>query len=365
MPHLIRSSRLAPVTDLQGRSAIRLSRGIYWEPDPRAQGWQHRHTLCLARAKAAHLSHTGSYLSHTSAALWLGLAQYSQQPDVYLAVGSRPTHMPLPVVEFTASGEPFASAHPRFDRQLTLWRRGLDLHRDELVVANGLPMTSPLRTAFDCACDEPALNALSIADSALRLVCRPDRRHPTDATAPWAQAIRVWDELIARHPRRRGIAQARAILAAASPWAESVLESATRWLLHAIGAEPPHLQHQISLGTGPAWVDLCWPQYQLIIEVDGRVKYASRQDAWKEKHRQDAIHELGWTFLRLSSSDLARPEALAMRIRQAFPPTAVASFAPRPEFLRPGAALADGLDAASALSRPRSQPRSRSQPQRA
>ena len=74
IPRLILSSRSAPAAHVLSRSAIRLSRGIFWEPAPQARGWQHRHTLCPARAEAEHLSHKGSYLSHASAALWPGLA---------------------------------------------------------------------------------------------------------------------------------------------------------------------------------------------------------------------------------------------------------------------------------------------------
>ena len=45
----------------------------------------------------------------------------------------------------------------------------------EIHVVSGLLVTTPLRTALDCAFDLPVRESLPVIDAALRLVRRPDR----------------------------------------------------------------------------------------------------------------------------------------------------------------------------------------------
>lgn len=348
-----RSTSSAVRSSLSPRS-IRLARGIYWEPAQEAKRWEHRLTLSLARAQVAHMTQSSAIcLTHASAALHLGLAMYSKEPDVYVAVPKAPkeARTALPIVRFPLRGDPYPSQSLGMDRRIFLLRRHLALNDDELVVVGGMPMTHALRTAFDCAFDEPAHNALAIADSALRLVCRPERDHPERCRGAFQEARTLWGGLLARHGRRRRISQARAILNAAHPLAESPMESVMRWFILALGLEPPTLQHRIDIRDRSVWVDLCWPQYRLVIEVDGRSKYTVQQDAWKEKLRQDAISELSWRVLRVTSQELYDLPRLSERVLSAFPPGVVAARSPRLALLWPGAALEDGLSSASLILR--------------
>lgn len=355
-PRLLISAHHACLLPALSPRAIRLARGVFWEPAPQAERWQHRRTLSLARARAAHMTRRSpALLSHASAALHLGLPMYSQEPDVYLAVGppQKAARAQLPVIRVPQRGDPYPSDRVGMDRRIMLWKRRLEISPDEIIVVGGLPMTHALRTAFDCAFDEPAHNALAIADSALRLVCAPQRDRP-DACAPALERARAqWGALLARHPGRRGVAQARAVLSWATPWADSPLESVVRWLVLAVGMEPPRLQHRLDTRMGSAWTDLCWPQYQLIIEVNGRMKYDSRERIWRDKRRQDAIAELGWSVIRIVAQDLGDLGGLAARILARLPLQAVSALAPRRALLWPGTGLEDGLASGSALARPR------------
>ena len=60
-------------------------------------------------------------------------------------------------------------------------------------------------------------------------------------------------------------------------------------------------------------VDVLWPEAKVIGEVDGRSKYATPDDVYREKRREDALRAMGFEVIRWGSSDL-RSRALALRI---------------------------------------------------
>lgn len=334
-------------------SALRLAPGIHWAPAPEAKRWQYRHTLSLARVITAQTTHRSARcLTHASAALVLGLPMMTQEPDVYLAVPSTPKRVgtPLPLISVPSAGPPQSSAHENFYcRQVMLWRRRLELPEEDVTVVGGLPVTTVLRTAFDCAFDEPAHNALAIADAALRLYCRTQHNDRSLDAQAEARAHGIWQEWLQQSARRRGIAQARAVLGAATPLADSPGESVMRWLTLVLGLAPPQVQFRVSTGANRWWLDLCWPEHGIVVEVDGRMKYSTREDAWQEKLRQDSIQSLGWRFIRVTYNEFHDLCALADKVLAAFPAGVVASLRPNRDLLRPGTRLEAGLREGSML----------------
>ena len=139
------------------------------------------------------------------------------------------------------------------------------------------------------------------------------------------------------------------MLGLATPFAESVLESAVRWLVLVLGLPIPQVQHPIDTPEGCWWVDLCWPGQRLVLEVDGRKKYQGSEDLWKEKRRQDGIETQGWTVLRVSYGDMMRPDRLGAKILTRFPPAEVARLRPRQDLAWTGMRLETGLREASLL----------------
>ena len=64
-------------------------RGAYLKPERNLMCWEQRFTVSLARAIAAlQLLPSARCLTHTSAALVQGLAMWTHEPDVYIAVPS-------------------------------------------------------------------------------------------------------------------------------------------------------------------------------------------------------------------------------------------------------------------------------------
>ncbi len=115
--------------------------------------------------------------------------------------------------------------------------------------------------------------------------------------------------------------------------AESVLESRGRYLCWSQGLPAPIPNYEIRDHDGHvvARVDLAWPELGVFVELDGHSKYVDHlrpgettADAVvREKQRESMIRELtGWTCIRLTWADLARPEATAARIRRQFRPAA-------------------------------------------
>jgi hypothetical protein len=96
-----------------------------------------------------------------------------------------------------------------------------------------------------------------------------------------------------------GIRQARFVVEFADGDAESPLESLVRLALYEDGFPAPKLQ-QVIAGYQ---VDFYWPEYRLVLEADGRVKYRGAE-GWEEKKRQVAVARADCVVERVIWSDL-------------------------------------------------------------
>jgi very-short-patch-repair endonuclease len=177
--------------------------------------------------------------------------------------------------------------------------RGATLSASDCTAWFGAPVTTIARTLIDLARHDRR-DALMAADAALRerLV-----------------SIAQLDAGLATAGGWPGVKQARAILALASPLAESPLESILRLALHDDGFPPPHLQRVI----GGYRVDLCWPTYRLIVEADGRGKYTD-DELWREKRREVRLRAFDYRVERVLWTDVTRDWADTRQwLRTAFP----------------------------------------------
>ena len=101
---------------------------------------------------------------------------------------------------------------------------------------------------------------------------------------------------------------------------ESVAESlaGVSFAMHGILVEPQVRLYDQN-GNFVARVDFLIPGTNVVVEVDGRLKYASGnpQVLWDEKRREDAIRRLGYVVVRLTWADLMNPEVLIAKVRAA------------------------------------------------
>lgn len=213
-------------------------------------------------------------LAHESAAVLLGLPVIGGWPSV--------TH----VVEEAGSGGR-RSAH--------VLRHGTRYPPD-VVLVDGIAVTSAARTVVDLARTRSFASGLASADHALR--------HGLVTAAELAGEVE-------RLAGTRGIQRARAVVEHADGRAESAGESLSRAQMITLAVPLPVLQEDFFDEDGfIGRTDFWWPELSLCGEFDGFVKFGrelvvSDQDArealWKEKRREDRLRRLGhgvgrWTW---------------------------------------------------------------------
>lgn len=183
---------------------------------------------------------------------------------------------------------------------------------DDISRSDGRWVTSPARSVFDAACDAPLVPAVALLDWHL---------HHGLVT------LEQLDSLLRTHSLWPGTLGMHLKLRLANEKSESVGESRTRCLCFQENLPAPEPQYLIRDHTGRviARVDFAWPEYGLIGEFDGLVKYhrfrrpgeTIEEMVLREKEREDLIREItGWTFVRLVWADLGQPVQTAARIRR-------------------------------------------------
>ncbi|WP_277212044.1 hypothetical protein [Isoptericola croceus] len=186
---------------------------------------------------------------------------------------------------------------------------------DEHVELHGMPATTLTRTVVDCALTLHPLDALVIADWALRNGLR-------------RQAAL---EMLARPRRRNGTARARWVLENADAGAESPWETWIRYLSLRAGLPRPRTQFPVEVDGRRYRVDLGWSEHRVLVEFDGRVKYVDGSfgdgyDAdrarFEDKVREDAITaRLGVRPMRFTAKDGPDPAAATASLLRAFSPS--------------------------------------------
>jgi len=270
---------------------VRLCRGVYTARDlaPR------EHVLGRIVGVAGR-TRTVHWFSHQSAAVLWGLPLLSLPEQTHLRQTVRPsTKRDMSVVRHFGVVGPCDQA-----------------------TVNGLAVTGLALTAADCLRSLAPLDALVVADGALRAGADPARIDALIGTA-------------------RGSVCARAIAGLADPGPESVPETSTRFALLAAGLPVPQTQVQVDTAHGVYWGDLGYPQWKVLIEYDGKEKYHSTDAFFRERERDEAIVAQGWRLVRLTHKDLRDPARLVRRVVEALPPGV--GLTPRPylgRYTQPG-----------------------------
>jgi very-short-patch-repair endonuclease len=174
----------------------------------------------------------------------------------------------------------------------------------DLDLVNGVLLTIPVRTLYDCA----------------RWLRPPERIVVADALAH--DGLVTADELSAYRNSHRGIrhvTRVDEVLRMLEPLSESPMESRLRYLLVAAGLPRPTAQHVVrdAAGNFVARLDLAYPGCRLAIEYDGAFHWEQRRE---DDRRRDGVRARGWTVLVVSGSDLrGRGEAVVERVRGYLP----------------------------------------------
>jgi very-short-patch-repair endonuclease len=173
----------------------------------------------------------------------------------------------------------------------------------EVVLRRGVPVTTPVRTAFDLGRRLP-LTAGVVAVDAL---CH--QRLTTVAEIRAGAAARRW----------RGVDRLVRVLALADPRAESPMETRLRLILIAKRLPAPAVQYVVRTAGGNfvARVDLAYPEHRLAIEYDGD-HHRGKASFYRDLARQNALRAEGWTVLRFTAADMYGDlDAVAATVRAA------------------------------------------------
>ena len=162
-----------------------------------------------------------------------------------------------------------------------------------------LRLTSPTQTAVDCALALPLVQAVVVADSALR-----------SGVLSLADLCRAARSL----PGVRDAARVRRVLELCDPASGSVLESVLRVGLALAGLPAPTTQ-RVLRDRPQLRVDFCFQAARLVVEVDGARWH---QDPAADRARDNALAVLGWRVLRYTWADVVHDGVRVVReVREA------------------------------------------------
>jgi very-short-patch-repair endonuclease len=193
---------------------------------------------------------------------------------------------------------------PRSKRRVSL--RGVSARSSEATSSIDLgirkldpvPVTTATDTVLDCALSRPLLEAVVIADSALRVGC-----------------VTV-DDLVKAVAGRKGPGRTRLLrlVELIDPESGSVLESMLRYLLVTNGLTPQP-QFRVRSRDGKREIgrfDFCFEAARLIIECDGRRWHDPEDVRRKDRHKDNELARLGWRVLRFDWNEVRHSEGYVL-----------------------------------------------------
>lgn len=183
-----------------------------------------------------------------------------------------------------------------------LHTRGDRIEEDEITVVNGVPVTTPARTALDLGCWYPTMSGVAVIDSLAR------------ATEFKAADVEL---LAQRYPGRRGIARARLAITLFDAGAQSPKETWLRLVLVDAGLPRPQTQIPVrdEFGRVIAYLDLGWEHLRVAVEYDGDQHRSDRSQYNWDIRRLEILHRLGWIVIRVVAGD--RPAGIVRRVKTA------------------------------------------------
>lgn len=205
-------------------------------------------------------------LSHRSAAALWGLRQHGGRPEVTVPAGRR--------------GPPRLTVH-----------RSL-LPFDEVIVRDGIPITTAARTILDCA-------AVIASGDVERLIREAEFLRLDDQVG--------LDALLARYPRRQGTAALRAAIARAKQGSGRTrleLEARFKSLLSKANLPQPDMNATLELGELTIQPDFLWRQKKLIVELDSHQAHYTTHAFENDRARDRAATVAGYKVVRVTSRQL-------------------------------------------------------------
>jgi hypothetical protein len=175
-------------------------------------------------------------------------------------------------------------------------RRDVDGHRRDLepsdiMVVDGLRVTTPLRTALDLGCMLRRREAYAALNEFAR-------RHEITTTQLDAEVRR-------RYAGRRGVRQLRPLIPLVEPRVESPRESWTLLAILEAGLPAPEPQWWVEVGGVPTYrLDFAYPRLRVAVEYDGYEAHERTADQRAhDEERRAWLRAHGWTVIVIRAGD--------------------------------------------------------------
>jgi hypothetical protein len=179
-----------------------------------------------------------------------------------------------------------------------------DLPAGHVTEMHGMPVTTPARTIVDLARSLEFRAGVVAADSALHL----------KLASPTAL-----ESVLADCSGWRGTKRAAEVIAFADGLSESVLESLARVVFRDCGLPPPELQVWVGGAEVVGRVDFLWRRFRTVVEVDGRMKYATGVRAVRQLERDQQLRDAGYEVVHFTWQQInENPGYVNATIRKAF-----------------------------------------------
>lgn len=189
----------------------------------------------------------------------------------------------------------------RSQRGLAVCQETLEI--DDLMVIGGVRVTTPVRTAFDCARWLKGVERVVVVDALAH------------AGLVKVQEIRYY--CLGKH-RLRNLRTAERLLDVCDPGAESPMETRTRMVLIDGGLPPPETQINVFHPYTRRFIgriDMGYPEVKVAVEYDGAFHWQQRRE---DDRRRTQLREVGWNVLVFSADDVySRPMEIIARVAAA------------------------------------------------
>lgn len=153
--------------------------------------------------------------------------------------------------------------------------------------AEGLSLTTPLRTLTDLVRSKPLIDGLVLADSLV-----------FQGLLPINTIVSTLESAVGK-----GQSQAHQIARLVRRGAQSPGETLMRFGLWRLGYPEPVLQYRVATDDGDKYLDGAYRELKLALEFDGNIKYGGYGEhpdhvRWKERERDRALLNEGWSIVR-------------------------------------------------------------------
>lgn len=267
---------------------FRIRHGVYIQMVEWQQQAPWEKDMLRLRAHAL-ATHSNACYSHASAARLLGLRVWNAGREIHVT-------------------SPSSLSSTSKVRGVTVHRRTLapdQLMRIRRSYMGMVRLTSLEQTIVDCARTSSFVTAVIIGDSGLHQGAK----------------IEAMLALLGALQGHRGVAAARKVIAALDIGSESAGETRTRLAIAAMDIPAPEYQVQLMVRGNAYRLDGAWRDIKLALEFDGKTKYfdfkPTDEAIYEERLRERELMEVGWSFIRVVWEDLANPELLRRRIKDA------------------------------------------------